>query len=372
MQKPEISSSALAKWFLLIVFMMVILADFIANDRPIFFITEEDDWGFFNRKIESDHYSFVINPPVGFKGGLDLSNSLLPPFTDMKSGHILGTDHLGRDLLAGVIHGSRMSLGISIIAIFIASLVGIIVGGLAGYLGDRKLDLTFGFLISFSVVAVGVLYFLFHLNFLIIPFIILCLFALLLERKVFPNVKALQRTVKIPVDFLSLKLMEIFSSIPGYFLVMGVVVFIESNWFVFAVIIGLTRWVHIARLIRGEMISIRSKGYIESALALGLSQWQVFLRHALPNALGPLPYAVSFGIASIIMIESTLSYFGIGLPADSISWGNFISGFKNQPSSWWIALIPGLVMFLTILSLHVMGRSIDKRYNPKRHVSPTY
>ena len=159
--------------------------------------------------------------------------------------------------------------------------------------------------------------------------------------------------------------MEVFSSIPGYFLIMAIIVFVEPNWMVFAIIIGATRWVGIARLTRGEMIKIRESGYIESARALGVHPWLIFWKHALPNALGPLPYAITFGIANIIIVESTLSYFGIGLPADSISWGNFLSGFKSNPSAWWIALIPGLVIFLCILSLHVIGRALDSKFNPK-------
>ncbi len=354
-------SVMLAISFLSMVLLFVIFADFLANDRPIVQVTEEGNINFFSTINKNTHYTTLLYAPIRFKGGLDLKNTMLGPFD--RSDHYFGTDHLGRDILAGVIHGGRTSLGISLIAIAIASIIGIILGGAAGFLGDKGFSTTIDKII-FGVIFIFLGYY----------------FLLLLEGRLFPFLlsiavlgaiywavsKMFKRIVlRIPLDLLSLKFIEIFSVIPNYFLILALVAFVEPNWFFFAFLIGATSWVGIARLVRGEMIKIRSTGYIESAEALGISKRRIFIKHAIPNALGPLPYAFTFGIASIVVVESTLSYFGIGLPADSLSWGNFLSGFKNNTSAWWVALFPGVMIFLTILSLHITGRWLDTKFNPK-------
>ena len=167
----------------------------------------------------------------------------------------------------------------------------------------------------------------------------------------------------IPVDLILLKFSELFASIPGYFLILTIITVVEPSILTFSLIIGITSWVGISRLIRGEMIRVRNAGYIKSARALGLGKTRIFFTHALPNSLGPLPYAFTFGLAGIMIVESTLSYFGIGLPADILSWVNLISGFKNNTISWWVAAIPGSVIFFTILSLHVVGRWAAEKMN---------
>ena len=355
----------IATIFLGLILLVICMADFLANDRPILSITSSGKWAWFTA-IEADQsYSRVIHPLVHYKGGLDLGRTMLPPFTQTEGGHYLGTDHLGRDVLAGIIHGARMSLGIGLSSILIAAFIGIMLGGLAGYYGDRGITLNISQFLLFLLLTVAFYYYLIHLNLAILPFVIIAALASIVHLKWLSKSKWGARLIELPVDLLTVKFMEVFSSIPGYFLVMSIIIFVEPGWFVFALIVGATRWVDLARLVRGEVIKVRASGYIESAKALGVSQSNIFFKHALPNSLSPLPYALTFGIAGVIVIESTLSFLGVGLPADSMSWGNLLSGFKNNTSAWWIALIPGSFIFLTICCLHVIGRRLDEEFNPR-------
>lgn len=351
----------LAIGFLSLVFFMAIFADFLANDLPIVSIQNDGEVSFFSRIDKTATYTSLIYAPIKSKGGLDLRNTMVGPFDRVD--HYFGTDHLGRDILAGVIHGGRTSIGISLIAIAIASLIGVLLGGIAGFLGDTGFRLSGDKLMLGVVIAFLGYYFLFVLDGRVFPLVASIVIVVIGYKMLHSKMNS--RVFRIPLDLFALKFIEIFSAVPIYFLILALVAFIEPNWLLFSFLIGATSWVGIARLIRGEMIKIRAAGYIESAEALGLSKGRIFIWHAIPNALGPLPYALTFGIASIVVVESTLSYFGVGLPADSLSWGNFLSGFKNNNAAWWVAFFPGLMIFLTILSLHITGRWLDQKFNPR-------
>jgi len=352
--------------FISMVLLISIFSNFLANDKPILLIEKNGTLSFFAKKEDNAKYSFVINPLISYHDGLDLKNTFLRPFERTETGHYLGTDHLGRDVLAGLIHGGKISIGISVLAMLFAAIIGVVVGSLSGYIGDTRYEISISRAFLSIVLLIVAYYFLFHLNFALVPFLVITVITILGFYLVMKRISWLRKRFIVPLDFLLLKFMETFSSIPTYFLILAFVVFVKPNWLLFAFIIGATSWILVARLIRGEMIKVRNSGFIESARAMGVPELSILIKHALPNAMGPLPFAITFGIAGIIVVESTLSYLGVGLPADTLSWGNFLSGFKNNTSAWWIAVLPGIVIFLTILSLHILGRQLDDRFNPRR------
>jgi peptide/nickel transport system permease protein len=128
---------------------------------------------------------------------------------------------------------------------------------------------------------------------------------------------------------------------------------------------GVTSWVSVARLIRGQMLSIRSQEYIEAAYALGLDRMAIWLKHALPNSASVILVDFTFGVAAILMAESTLSFLGVGLPPGVISWGKLLSNIKYDATAWWLVIFPGLAIFITILSIHTLGDAIRKKINPR-------
>jgi peptide/nickel transport system permease protein len=135
----------------------------------------------------------------------------------------------------------------------------------------------------------------------------------------------------------------------------------KGSVFWIMVIIGLTRWTGIARLIRAEILKIKNLNYVESATALGYSNLRILLRHVIPNAMGPVIISISFGIASVILIEAFLSFIGIGLPPDIPTWGSMLNMGRQNPTDWWMALFPGLAIFVTVLTFNLLGDGLSKR-----------
>jgi peptide/nickel transport system permease protein len=132
-----------------------------------------------------------------------------------------------------------------------------------------------------------------------------------------------------------------------------------GSWVWIIVIIGLTQWTGIARLVRAETLRIKKQEYTESGRALGYSQWRLLLWHALPNALPPAIIAIAFGIANAILLESFLAFIGLGISPDHPTWGTLLNTGRQDPTAWWMALFPGLAIFLTVLSFNVLGDQLN-------------
>ncbi|MEL6668491.1 MAG: ABC transporter permease, partial [Bacteroidota bacterium] len=166
----------------------------------------------------------------------------------------------------------------------------------------------------------------------------------------------LKQKSTIPLDFFALRLIELITSIPGLVLLIAFLGIIEnpSVWWVMLLIGGL-RWTGIARFLRAELLRIRQLPYIESARVLGFNDWYILRKHALPNAWGPVIVAMSFGIGIAILLEAYLSFLGIGLPLESVSWGSLLRQARAMPSAWWLAIFPGLMIFVTVLACNILG-----------------
>lgn len=131
------------------------------------------------------------------------------------------------------------------------------------------------------------------------------------------------------------------------------------------VIIGLTGWTGIASYIRAELLKVRSLEYIEAAQSLGFSEWRIMLRHAIPNSLTAVLITVAFGVASAILTESSLSFLGIGVQADVITWGKLLNEARSEVSAWWFAVFPGLCIFVTVTVFNLLGEGLTEAMDPR-------
>ena len=171
--------------------------------------------------------------------------------------------------------------------------------------------------------------------------------------------------VSFPVDLTISRSMEILVCIPTFFLILLVLATIKKpNIYVIMVIIGLTSWTGIARYIRAELLKIRSLEYIEAANSLGFSNFRTLVKHAIPNALSPVLIAIAFGIASAILIESSLSFLGFG-SGDSVTWGALLSSARQSPQAWWMAIFPGFAIFITVTVFNLIGEGLTDAMDPR-------
>ena len=218
----------------------------------------------------------------------------------------LGTDFEGRDVLARLLHGARISLSVGFVAVGISVLIGIIVGGLAGYYRGW-------------------------------------------------------------VDIAISRMIEVVICFPSFFLIITVIAFIEKrSIFHVMLIIGLTGWTGIARLVRGEFLKLVEQDFVTSARALGCRGSRIMFSHILPNALGPVLVSAAFGVAGAVLTESSLSYLGFGAPPPTPTWGEMISQGKTHiEEAWWLLLYPGLIIFLTVTVYNLAGDGLRDAMDPK-------
>jgi peptide/nickel transport system permease protein len=219
--------------------------------------------------------------------------------------HLLGTDSLGRDVLSRMIWGSRISLLVGFVAVGIASLIGIFLGSLAGYYGGWTDDL-------------------------------------------------IMRFVDIMLCF------------PTFFLILAVIAFLEPSIWNIMIVIGVTGWMGVARLVRAEFLSLKERDYAVAEKALGAKDFRIIFRHILPNALAPVLVAATLGVAGAILTESALSFLGIGVQPPTPSWGNILTAGKdNIEIAWWLSLYPGLAILITVLGYNLLGEGIRDSIDPR-------
>jgi peptide/nickel transport system permease protein len=299
--------------------------------------------------------------------------------------HFLGTDRIGADLASGIIHGTRISLRVGLVAMSIAAGIGLLLGALAGYYGDFRLRT---FRVKYYLVGIGVVIGFFYafivrkyalqdaadasilaaLKELVISIIlmagIIALFAL--AGSMLGRVPFLGKRVTVPVDSYISRGIEILDSMPRLILIISVAaLFREKSLYLVMAIIGLTSWTGIARLARAEFLRNRNLDYIEAARALGLKDGRIMMRHALPNAMAPVFISIAFGIASAILVESSLSFLGIGVPDDTVTWGSLLSSARQQFDAWWMVLFPGLAIFVTVTVYNLIGEGLRDALDPR-------
>jgi peptide/nickel transport system permease protein len=283
--------------------------------------------------------------------------------------HHLGTDQVGKDVLAGLIWGSRISLSIGLISMSIATLIGILLGSLAGYFGDSNMRSS---RIKFILFLLGIFLWVFYTfsagkGALGAGIAILIFVGLIVTNiaGVRLGVGWLQGEMRVPIDAAVSRLIEILNSLPRLLIIISISAVAGRSITLLMVIIGATSWTGIARFTRAEFLRTRSLEYIDAARSLGYSEARVIFRHALPNSIAPVFVAIAFGIASAILIESTLSFLGVGVPDDLVTWGQMLSKGRENFEAKWLVYWPGFAIFITVTVYNLIGEALRDALDPK-------
>ncbi len=219
--------------------------------------------------------------------------------------HPLGTDELGRDVLSRMIHGAHISLQVGFISMGIATAIGLLMGLCAGYYGGWA-------------------------------------------------------------DAVISRFIDVMLCFPSFFLILSVIAFLGPSIVNIMVVIGLTGWMGVARLVRAETLSLKERDFVAAARAQGAGDGRIIFRHILPNALAPVLVSATLGVAGAILVESGLSFLGIGVQPPTPSWGNILTAGKdNIESAWWLSLYPGLAILVTVLGYNLLGEGIQEAVDPR-------
>ena len=297
--------------------------------------------------------------------------------------HKLGTDGIGRDLASGLIHGTRISLMVGLVSMGIASIIGILLGALAGFFGDAKLKMP---RIKYWLTLFGVFMGLFYgfgqrkyvlaeafgesissgiLQMLISIALIICIVFLFRQLSRFLQFGYLKTEINVPIDTFVSRGIELLNSIPRLLLIITITAIVERSIWIVMIIIGITSWTGIARFTRAEFLRIRSLEFVQAAESLGFSSIRTIFKHALPNALAPVFVSIAFGIASAILIESGLSFLGIGVPDDIVTWGSLLNLGRQNLEAWWLIMYPGIAIFITITIYNMIAEASRDALDPR-------
>lgn len=380
-------------YIVLFMLFIAVFADFLANEKPIVctyhgktYFPILKDYAVslklsqfpkeLNNVVWSDlKYDFVLRAPIPYSPSTQdiLNFGFVSPFgkqdvPSLRWRHWLGTEGIGRDILSALIHGTRIAFIIGLISMSIASVIGILLGALAGFFGDR------GIRISRAALIMGIIFTclgLFYANAVsgfftgILAFFV-CIFIGYLISRPLKKIPILTPKTSIPVDIIVQRMIEILVSIPRLFLIIAVVAIAKPSIFLVMAVIGLTSWTEIARFIRAELLRIRNLEYIEASEALGFPRWRILLKHAIPNALSPVLITIAFGIAAAILTESFLSFIGLGIPPETLTWGKLLSLAQGGKSQLWVAIFPGFAIFLTVTLFNLIGEGLTDALDPRQ------
>ena len=219
--------------------------------------------------------------------------------------HLCGTDTLGRDVFTRMLYGARVSLAVGFVAVGIAIAIGILLGAIAGHLGGKA-------------------------------------------------------------DSVIMRITDMVLCFPTFFLILAVIAFLEPSIWNIMIVIGLTSWMGVARLVRAELLSLRRREFVQAAISLGVAGPRMVWRYLLPNAMGPILVSAVLGVAGAVLVESSLSFLGLGVQPPDPSWGNILTeGKDNIQIAWWLSVYPGLAILITVLGYNLLGEGLRDMLDPR-------
>lgn len=313
---------ALAGLFVLLFLACVaVAAPFLANDVPVYMVKGGKSYWFPNvityRALEAENFynnarywkpgpgEYALPPPIPYSPNntfLREGKAKKPPTKE----HWLGTDVVGRSVVARLIWGARVSLTVGFVAVGISVLIGVPLGALAGYYRGW-------------------------------------------------------------VDVTVLRAIEVFLCFPAFFLILALIAMLPPSIYTVMFAIGLLGWTRIARLVRGEFLRLRESEFAIAARATGLGDGRVIFRHLLPSALAPVLVSATFGVAGAILTESALGFLGFGVPPPTASWGELLNQSQKLVSSgvWWLVVFPGAAIFITVTCFNLAGEGLRDAMDPR-------
>ena len=235
------------------------------------------------------------------------------------------------------------------------TLIGIFFGFFYGF-GQRKYAISEGFSNGINSGMIELI-----ISFTLI-FVVVYLFRFISK---FITLKSLNKEMYIPIDTFVSRGIELLNSIPRLLLIITITAVVERSIWIVMIIIGITGWTGIARFTRAEFLRIRSLEFVQAAQSLGFSNLRTIFKHALPNALAPVFVSIAFGIASAILIESGLSFLGIGVPDDIVTWGSLLNLGRQNLEAWWLIIYPGIAIFLTITIYNMIAEASRDALDPR-------
>ena len=312
---------------------------------------------------------------------LDLLRTFQPPFEAAAASdqalHPLGTDGVGRDVFSNLLYGARTALFISIPVMTLATLLGLILGAGAGYFANTGYTIRSSTLILLLIGSLCLAYYGLYLpaqlsvlslgltpllgSFATCALLILSLYVFLWVLHKW--VPLLRTKVAVPVDYMVLRLIEGLTTIPRFVLILVLASFMPPSVVLLSTFLVLTIWTNVGRLARAEMLRIKQLPYFEAAQSIGLGSGQLLWRHALPNLAGPILVAFTFGLGSLLALESTLSFLNIGVPTTLVSWGRMIANIRSNTSAWWLVAFPGAFLTITVLALYTCSHYLSKTFS---------
>ncbi|OHD53774.1 MAG: hypothetical protein A2Y33_02640 [Spirochaetes bacterium GWF1_51_8] len=303
-----------AFYFVILLILLAIFAPFLANDAPVMMV-KEGKLDFPGLLAPSEYLSTDWRNP-GFQ--IDFALWPLVRYSPVKSDlanrvqppswdHPFGTDDQGMDVFARIIWGTRISISIGVISAGLTFLIGSLIGSVAGYFGGA-------------------------------------------------------------VDVVFSRIIEIMMCFPTFFLILSVLAFMPPSYYNIIIVIGITGWTSIARLVRGEVLKVKTLDYVRAAKVNGVGSFGIITKHVLPNSITPALVSATFSVAGAILVESTLSFLGFGVQPPTPSWGAIIRvaySYIQFDRGWWLSLFPAIAIFLTVTSYNLLGQAIRDSADPR-------
>lgn len=295
-------------------FLVAIFAPFLAGEKPIYLVKEGQAYwlpNLFSYKdlvdVQFDRWEpgedeYVLRAVIPFAP--ERSN-LRNKLKTPNSDHLLGTDDRGRDVLSRMIWGTQISMSVGFLAVGISVLMGVIGGAIAGFYGGK-------------------------------------------------------------VDMIVLRIIEVMMCFPSLILILALIAYLPRSIWIIMIVIGITGAPSVARLVRGEFLKLRESDFATAARATGLSDRRIMFRHILPNAMAPVLVNATFGVAGAILVETALSFLGLGVPPPTASWGEILSQSKRYVDfAWWLVVFPGAAIFVTVTAFNLAGEGLRDAMDPR-------